>query len=41
MTSCTIAARGRLELGRTLDRWSRVVFPTAFVAVMVWFWGGG
>jgi hypothetical protein len=38
ISTCTMAAHGKADLARRVDRFSRAVFPSAFTAVMVWFW---
>jgi hypothetical protein len=35
VTSGTIAAKGKHALAQRLDRWSRVVFPTSFVLLLI------
>jgi hypothetical protein len=38
ISTCTLAAHGKADLARRVDWFSRAVFPSAFTAVMVWFW---
>ncbi len=39
VTSGTIAAQGKHVLAKKLDRWSRVVFPTSFILLLIFaFW---
>jgi hypothetical protein len=38
ISTCTLAAHGKADLARRIDRFSRAVFPTVFASVMVWFW---
>ena len=38
LTTCTLAAQGREPLARRFDRWSRLIFPLAFAALLAWFW---
>ncbi len=37
IATSTITAKGNHELGRRLDRWARVIFPTVFAGILVWF----
>ena len=38
MAASTIWAHGNQTLATRMDRWSRGLFPTAFVGVIAWFW---
>jgi len=38
LISCTIASHEKELLARRIDRWSRVLFPSAFAILMGWFW---
>jgi len=38
VTTCNLAAHGKVHLARKIDKFARVIFPLAFLSVIVWFW---
>ena len=38
LTTCTLAAHGKVALGRRIDLWCRWVLPTTFAVIMGSFW---
>lgn len=38
LTTCTLAAYGNEVKAKRIDKVARIVFPTAYLGVLIWFW---